>query len=42
MRYRQINNYYIEDTYTGKKITLTQACELLNNYEEALCQSKKN
>lgn len=36
MRYHQINDYYIEDKFTGRKITLTQACRLLNKYDENL------
>lgn len=34
MRYRQINNYYLEDTITGRKITFREACRLLNQYED--------
>ena len=36
MRYRKVNDYYLEDTYTGLKIDQNKALELLNNYEEAL------
>lgn len=35
-RYKQLNQYYILDTYTGLKIDQNKALELLNNYEEAL------
>lgn len=38
MRFKKINDYYLEDQLTGKKITFTEACKLLNNYEE---QNKK-
>lgn len=34
MRYEKINDYYIQDTYTGKKLTLNDIVTLLNVYEE--------
>lgn len=36
MRYKTLNKYYIQDTYTGIKINQKKAVELLNKYEEAL------
>jgi len=33
-RYMKLNDYYIQDTRTGRKITFTEACRLLNQYEE--------
>lgn len=33
MRYERINEYYIEDTHTGKKLNQTDAIHTLNNYE---------
>lgn len=41
-RYEKINDYYIEDKYTGKKLTLTEIEKLLNNYEETLQNQRRN
>lgn len=41
MRYTILNKYYIEDTITGHKITLTEACQLLNKYDEQVNTNKK-
>ena len=41
MRYRKLNNHYIEDTWTGHKITLNEVCQLLNKYDEQVNTGKK-
>ena len=41
MRYKTLNKYYIQDTYTGIKINQKKAVELLNKYEEALNELAK-
>ena len=42
MRYKTLNKYYIQDTYTGIKINQKKAVELLNKYEEALNESTQH
>ena len=41
MRYHKLNKHYIKDTKTGHKITLTEACQLLNKYDEQVNTNKK-
>lgn len=36
MRYKQINEHYVLDTYTGKKLNQKDTITLLNNYEETI------
>ena len=35
-RYRQLNDYYIEDTYTGQKLDQKRTIRRLNQYETIL------
>lgn len=42
MRFEQINNYYIQDKYTGKKYNLSETADLLNLYEKYLMEYKEN
>ena len=41
MRYQQINQYYIEDTYTGQKLDQKQTINRLNQYEHELTKTKE-
>ena len=40
MRYQQINQYYIEDTYTGQKLDQKQTINRLNQYETQLTKEE--
>ena len=35
-RYKKLNEHYILDTYTNKKLNHDDIIQLLNNYEETL------
>lgn len=41
-RYEQINEYYIQDNYTGQKLTFTDTVNRLNNYERLLQEIHRN
>ena len=41
MRFEQINEYYIQDNYTGRKYTLSELVNLLNLYEEVTREYKE-
>ena len=34
MRFKKINDYYLEDQLTGRKISFAEACRLLNDYDK--------
>lgn len=40
-RYKQLNEHYILDTYTRKKLTLKDVEKLLNTYEETLQNQRR-
>ena len=42
MRYEQINEYYIQDNYTGQKLTQTDSINRLNQYERLLQEIRRN
>lgn len=42
MRYQQINDFYIEDKYTGQKLNQNDTIERLNQYERILQEIRKN
>lgn len=41
-RYEPINDYYIEDKYTGQKLNQKETVERLNQYEIILQDLRKN
>ena len=42
MRYELINEYYIQDNYTGQKLTFTDTVNRLNQYETLLQEIRQN
>ena len=36
MRYEKLNDFYIQDNYTGQKLTLQKSIKRLNQYEQIL------
>ena len=41
MRYEKLNEYYIEDKYTGQKLNQTDTIKRLNTYEQVLQEIRK-
>ena len=41
-RYELINEYYIQDNYTGQKLTFTDTVNRLNQYETLLQEIRQN
>ena len=42
MRYEPLNEHYVLDTYTGKKLNQKDIINLLNNYEETIQTERRN
>lgn len=40
-RYKQLNEHYILDTYTNKKLSQKEAIQLLNQYEDHLQNQRR-
>jgi hypothetical protein len=40
MRYQKLNDYYIEDTYTGQRLDQKRTIQRLNKYEHELQKTK--
>ena len=40
-RYKQLNEHYVLDTYTNKKLSLNETVNLLNTYEDHLQQQRR-
>ena len=41
MRYERTNDYYIEDKYTGQKLSQKDSVERLNQYEQVLQEIRR-